>query len=59
MDKYADVKKQLEDKGFETMLDAFVVGSLGTWDPKNNHLLHMNAKVDKIWTSKMDVDDQC
>ena len=39
LDKYAETKKRLEDKGFETMLDAFLVGSLGTWDPKNDRLL--------------------
>jgi hypothetical protein len=33
-DKYAC----LESKGYQTSLDAFVVGSLGTWDPENDHL---------------------
>ena len=39
LDKYAETKKRLEDKGFDTMLDAFIVGSLGAWDPENDHLL--------------------
>ena len=39
LDKYADVKVKLEEKGYETVLDAFVVGTLGTWDPKNDPLL--------------------
>ena len=38
LDKYAETKKPLEDKGFETMLDTFLVGSLGAWDPENDHL---------------------
>ena len=41
MDKYAYmyVKGKLEDKGYETTLDAFVVGTLGKWDPKKDQLL--------------------
>ena len=36
LDKYADVKRKLEEKGYKTTLDAFVVGTLGTWNPKND-----------------------
>ena len=39
LDKYAETKKRLEDKEFDTMLDAFIVGSLVAWDPENDHLL--------------------
>ena len=39
VDKYADVKGRLEEKGYDTVLDAFVVGTLGTWDPLNDPLL--------------------
>ena len=39
LDKYTAVKEKLEEKGYETVLDAFVVGTLGTWDPKNDPLL--------------------
>ena len=28
-----------EGNGYQVYLDAFVVGSLGTWDPENDHLL--------------------
>ena len=39
LDKYTAVKEKLEEKGYETVLDAFIVGTLGTWDPKNDPLL--------------------
>ena len=39
LDKYAEVKGKLEEKGYQTTLDAFVVGTLGTWNPKNDPLL--------------------
>ena len=39
MDKYAETKERLEGKGYQAHLDAFVVGSLGTWDPENDRLL--------------------
>ena len=39
LDKYTAVREKLEEKGYETVLDAFVVGMLGMWDPKNDPLL--------------------
>ena len=39
-EKYAAIKEQLEGKGFQVCCDSFIVCSLGTWDPENNHLLH-------------------
>ena len=39
LDKYAAIKEKLEGNGYQVYLDAFVVGSLGTWDPENDHLL--------------------
>ena len=39
LDKYAETKERLEGKGYQAHLDAFVVGSLGTWDPENDRLL--------------------
>ena len=38
-EKYAAIKEQLEGKGFQVCYDGFIVGSLGTWDPENDHLL--------------------
>ena len=38
-EKYAAIKEQLEGKGFQVCCDGFIVGSLGTWDPENDHLL--------------------
>ena len=38
-EKYAAIKEQLEEKGFQVCCDGFIVGSLGTWDPENDHLL--------------------
>ena len=34
-----ETKERLEGKGYQAHLDAFVVGSLGTWDPENDRLL--------------------
>ena len=39
LDKYAETKERLKGKGYQAHLDAFVVGSLGTWDPENDRLL--------------------
>ena len=33
VEKYQNVKDRLTEQGFDTVLDAFVVGTLGTWDP--------------------------
>ena len=30
---------KLQDSGYQASLDAFVVGTLGTWDPENGPLL--------------------
>ena len=49
LDKYADVKVKLEEKGYETVLDAFVVGALGTWDPKYDPLLR-KLGIDRKYT---------
>ena len=32
-------KNCLEQKGFKVLLEGFLVGSLGTWDPENDSLL--------------------
>ena len=37
--KNAAIKEQLEGKGFQVCCDGFLVSSLGTWDPENDHLL--------------------
>ena len=39
LEKYQSIKDQLTEQGFDTTLDAFVVGTLGTWDPENDRLL--------------------
>ena len=39
LDKYAGIKAKLEEKGYDTVLDALLVGSLGTWDRENDPLL--------------------
>ena len=39
LDKYAETKERLKGKGYQAHPDAFVVGSLGTWDPENDRLL--------------------
>ena len=41
LDKYAGIRDRLESKGYQTTLDTFVVGSLGTWDPENDHLISL------------------
>ena len=41
IEKYQNVKDRLTEQGFDTTLDAFVVGTLGTWDPENDHLLSL------------------
>ena len=39
VDKYTGIKEKLEEKGYTTVLDALLVGTLGTWDLKNDPLL--------------------
>ena len=39
LDKYAAIRDKLQDSGYHASLDAFVVGTLETWDPENDHLL--------------------
>ena len=39
VEKYQNIKDRLTEQGFDTTLDAFFVGTLGTWDPENYHLL--------------------
>ena len=36
VEKYSCAKNCLEQKGFEVLLEGFLVGSLGTWDPEND-----------------------
>ena len=39
LDKYAGIKAKLEEKEYDTVLDALLVGSLRTWDRVNDPLL--------------------
>ena len=39
VEKYQNIKDRLTEQGFDTTLDAFVVGTLGIWDPEIDHLL--------------------
>ena len=39
VEKYSGAKNCLEQKGFEVLLEGFLVGSLGTLDPENDSLL--------------------
>ena len=41
IEKYQSIKDRLTEQGFDTTLDAFVVGTLGTWDPENDRLLSL------------------
>ena len=41
IEKYQSIKDRLTEQGFDTTLDAFVVGMLGTWDPENDRLLSL------------------
>uniref|UniRef100_A0A7E4VLC0 DUF3231 family protein n=1 Tax=Panagrellus redivivus TaxID=6233 RepID=A0A7E4VLC0_PANRE len=34
-EKYADIERILKEKGYKTFNDAFIVGSLGSFDPAN------------------------
>ena len=34
-EKYADIEQILKEKGYKTFNDAFIVGSLGSFDPAN------------------------
>uniref|UniRef100_A0A914Q4W9 Reverse transcriptase domain-containing protein n=1 Tax=Panagrolaimus davidi TaxID=227884 RepID=A0A914Q4W9_9BILA len=34
-EKYSEIKKELQDLGYNVFLDAFIVGSLGGYDPEN------------------------
>ena len=36
---YAGIKAKLEEKGYDTVHDTLLVGSLGTWDRENDSLL--------------------
>ena len=38
-DKYTGIKAKLEERGYDTVLDALLVKSLGTWDKENDPLL--------------------
>ena len=40
-DKYAAIKGKLQDRGYGAYLDAFVVGTLGIWDPENASLMQV------------------
>uniref|UniRef100_A0A7E4VBH6 Reverse transcriptase n=1 Tax=Panagrellus redivivus TaxID=6233 RepID=A0A7E4VBH6_PANRE len=35
-EKYAGIEQSLKERGFKTFCDAFVIGSLGSYDPANN-----------------------
>ena len=35
IDKYQNIKREFEDQGYNVFLDAFIVGSLGGYDPNN------------------------
>uniref|UniRef100_A0A914Z4N0 Uncharacterized protein n=1 Tax=Panagrolaimus superbus TaxID=310955 RepID=A0A914Z4N0_9BILA len=35
LEKYQPIKAELEDQGFNVFLDAFIIGSLGGYDPEN------------------------
>ena len=37
--KYAGLKVWLEGRGYATLLDAFLIGTLGTWDAQNDRVL--------------------
>ena len=37
--KYTGIKAKLEEKGYDTVLDMLLFGSLGTWDRENDPLL--------------------
>ena len=39
LNKYTGINAKLEEKGYNTVLDALLVGSLGTWDKENDSLL--------------------
>ena len=41
LEKYQSIKDQITEQGFDTTLDAFVVGTLGTWDPFHDRLLSL------------------
>ena len=36
VEKYSGAKNCLEQKGFEVLLEGFLVRSFGTWDPEND-----------------------
>ncbi|KAG5871525.1 hypothetical protein JTB14_028588 [Gonioctena quinquepunctata] len=37
--KYNGIAEELRAQGYETSVDAFIVGALGTWDPENEEVL--------------------
>ncbi|KAG5890221.1 hypothetical protein JTB14_028763 [Gonioctena quinquepunctata] len=39
LEKYNGIAEELRAQGYETSVDAFIVGALGTWDPENEEVL--------------------
>ena len=38
-EKYSAIRAKLEERGYETLLDGFIVGTLGTWVSENDAVL--------------------
>jgi hypothetical protein len=38
--KYSHIADHFRRQGYDVMVDAFVVGSLGGWDPANEHIIN-------------------
>jgi hypothetical protein len=49
---YAAIKDELQSQGYHVFLDAFLVGTLGSWDPKNEKVLK-HLKVNKNYAKLM------
>lgn len=52
IDKYAPLAETLRTHGYNVVVDAFVIGALGTWDPINERVLKM-LRVSKTYAALM------
>ncbi|KAG5900201.1 hypothetical protein JTB14_008084 [Gonioctena quinquepunctata] len=51
LEKYNGIAEELRAQGYETSVDAFIVGALGTWDPENEEVLKEVRGVPKATAS--------
>uniref|UniRef100_A0AC34R7K2 Uncharacterized protein n=1 Tax=Panagrolaimus sp. JU765 TaxID=591449 RepID=A0AC34R7K2_9BILA len=50
--KYAEIKTHFENQGYKVFCDAFIIGSLGGYDPANIGCL-INARISRKYSTLM------